>query len=246
MALHRLNELQNYAIWAADGEIGSLEEAYFDDSTWTVRYLVVNSSEHLDKDRVLVSSVAIGTIDVQKQDVSVEISRSQLQGSPILPRGEGVSRKYEADYYRYFGWPPYWESRSASGRSPSPAEPNSHSAANAQGNESGDRLRNSAEVAGYRISAEDDEIGRAVDFVFDDKKWNICYFEIDTGRLLPGKRVLLNPAWIKEIDWRSKNVVVDLRADDIRSAPAYDPNIDITRRYEIELFEHYAKRKYWE
>jgi uncharacterized protein YrrD len=34
-------ELQKFTIGATDGDIGSVDDLYFDDESWTVRYLVV-------------------------------------------------------------------------------------------------------------------------------------------------------------------------------------------------------------
>jgi len=246
VTLHRLSDLQGYMLWATDGEIGSLEEVYFDDSTWTVRYFVVNSGKRLQRARALISSVAIGEINEDAGEISVEVSRGQIEGSPALADEVPVSRQFEEKYYRYFGWPPYWRSRSMSGRSTRPDYVVKSSAETAIGRQSDGCLRSSAEVSGYQIAAGDGEIGHAVDFVIDDKSWNVCYFEIDTGHWLPGKRVLLNPAWIEEINWHRKSLIVDLRVEDIREAPAYDPKSVISREYEVKLFEHYGRRKYWE
>lgn len=246
VSLHRLSELQKFTLLATDGEIGSIEEIYFDDSTWTVRYFVVNAGNWLTGRRVLISSVAIGDIDDGKGEIAVELSRDQIKGSPPLGSERPVSRQYETDYFRYYGWPPYWES------APFPPPLPTINPDKLPGGEQRRRrledshLRSSKEVMGYRISAEDGEFGHVADFVIDDKNSSLCYLEIDTRNWWPGKHVLLNPAWIAEINWPKRSVVVDLSREAIRSAPAYDPKSVISRDYEIALFEHYARRKYWE
>lgn len=237
--LHRLGELQRYAISAIDGEIGSVEEVYFDDSTWTIRYFVVNTGHWLTGRRVLISSVAIGNVDEKSNEIFVELSRNQIKDSPPMESKEPVSRRYEVDYFRYYGWPPYWDSIPYA--PPAPASSNKP-----RDRQADSRLRSSREVVGYNISAEDGEIGHVADFVIDENNFKLCYLEIDTRNWWPGKHVLLNPAWIAKIDWPRKSVFVDLCRDDIRSAPEYDPKSVIGRDYEIRLFEHYARRKYWE
>ncbi|MEJ2652744.1 MAG: PRC-barrel domain-containing protein [Gammaproteobacteria bacterium] len=244
--LHRFSELQRYDLCATDGEIGSLEEIYFDDAMWTVRYLVVKTGSWLTGRRVLISTVAVGGIDEDKGEIAVELSRDQIRGSPPLVGQGGVSRQYEADFFRYFGWPPYWENVPISPPATTLEEATSPEVeARSQRHEDG-RLRCSREVAGYHISAEDGEIGHVADFVIDEKSSKLCYLEVDTRNWWPGKHVLLNPAWIARIDWSDRSVKVDLRRDDIRTAPEYDPKSVIGRDYEIRLFEHYARRKYWE
>ncbi len=41
--LHSVNALRGFHVRAADGDIGEVREAYFDDERWVVRYLVVST-----------------------------------------------------------------------------------------------------------------------------------------------------------------------------------------------------------
>ena len=41
--LRNVKDLQGYAIRATDGIIGKVDDFYFDDRAWTVRYLVVDT-----------------------------------------------------------------------------------------------------------------------------------------------------------------------------------------------------------
>lgn len=246
--LRRLKQLQRYTLLAIDGEIGKVEEIYFDDSNWCVRYLVVNTGGWLMGRRVLISPVAVGEIDEQEGSLYIELSRDQIENSPPLTSDQPVSRQYEQEYLRYYGWPPYWQSDPFSAAGPSfdphrPVPPVN----DAWGNEKRDNhLRSSAQVSGYRIDAQDGEIGHVEDFVIDEQYWKIRYLETDTRNWWPGKHVLLNPAWIERVDWLKKTVMVGLSKEDILTAPAYDPKAVISRDYEIKLLEHYARRKYWE
>ncbi len=51
----RLQNLQHYTIGANDGEVGQVETVYFDDESWTVRYLVVDTGNWLSGRKVLIS-----------------------------------------------------------------------------------------------------------------------------------------------------------------------------------------------
>lgn len=243
--LHRLTELRNYKLYSTDGDVGLLEDVYFDDSTWTTRYLVVNAGGWPTEKRVLVSTVAVGDIDGEKGEIAIELSRRQIKDSPPLDREKPVSRQYEADYFRFYGWPPYWETATIS-PALSAFEDDTPPANEERRRLEDSHLRCSREVAGYCIMVEDGEVGHVADFVIDGKNSKICYLEIDARNWWSGKHILLNPAWIAAIDWHARNVAVDLRGEDIRAAPAYDPKAVISRDYEVKLFEHYARRKYWE
>ncbi|ALP53860.1 hypothetical protein Tel_12340 [Candidatus Tenderia electrophaga] len=246
--LHRLRQLQRFTLCAADGEIGKVEEVYFDDSNWSVRYLVVNTGGWLMGRRVLISPVAVGELDEQAHTLYIELSQEQIENSPPLGADQPVSRQYEQEYLRYYGWPPYWQSDPFSAAQPSfdPHRPLPPFYDTWREGKRDNHLRSSDQVSGYRLDAEDGEFGHVADFVIDDQYWKVRYLEIDTRNWWPGKHVLLNPAWIERVHWLEKSVTVDLCKEDILTAPAYDPKAVISRDYEIKLLEHYARRKYWE
>lgn len=65
-------------------------------------------------------------------------------------------------------------------------------------------LRSTQKVKGYNIQAIDGEIGYVKDFIIDDEKWNLAFLVVDTHNWLPGRKVLVSPNWIKNIDWNEK------------------------------------------
>lgn len=239
--LHRLSKLQRYSLCATDGEIGTVDEAQFDDTAWTVRYFVVRAGTWLSGRSVLISTIALGEIDDVVEVIHVQLPRNQIMDSPRLEEGP-VTRDYEAGFFHYYGWPPYWESApSAAPYLPFQSPPETE-----RRSEDENHLRSTTEVSGYRIAAADGEVGHVADFIIDEKTWQLTYLVIDTRTWLPGKHVLLNPAWIKRIDWPERRVVTDLRRETIETAPTYDQKSPVNRDYEVKLFEHYARKKYWE
>ena len=50
-------------------------------------------------------------------------------------------------------------------------------------------LRSIKDIQGYVLGAQDGEIGRCSDFLFDDKNWTVRYIVADTQKWLPGRRV---------------------------------------------------------
>ena len=57
---HSICSLIGYAIRATDGDLGTVDEFYFDDETWTIRYIVVETGNWLSGRKVLISPVAFG------------------------------------------------------------------------------------------------------------------------------------------------------------------------------------------
>lgn len=48
------------AIMATDGDLGKVDEFYFDDETWAIHYIVVGIGNWLSGRKVLISPVAFG------------------------------------------------------------------------------------------------------------------------------------------------------------------------------------------
>ena len=61
--LRSIKDLEGYAVGATDGTIGHVEDFYFDDRAWVVRYLVVEAGAWLSSRKVLISPIAIGRPD---------------------------------------------------------------------------------------------------------------------------------------------------------------------------------------
>lgn len=237
--IRKLKDLAGYHLNALDGVIGELKQVYFDDRHWVVRYLVVHTGNWLLGQDVLIVPEVIQRVDEEKQCLDTGLTRLQIEQAPPIDTQQPVSRHYEMQYYRHYGWQPYWGTDSF--LSPplflTPDEDNLPDLPDHP------HLRSSQEVNKYRIHAQDGEIGKIADFLLDDKGWSIRYLVINTGKWLPGKKVLISPAWILQIDWTTETIVVTLTCERIRSAPEYDPTEIISPDYELALYKHYGKAK---
>jgi uncharacterized protein YrrD len=78
------------------------------------------------------------------------------------------------------------------------------------------------------------------DFIFD-ASWQIPYVVVDTGNWLPGRKVLISPGWIKEVDWAGRSVRVNLTRDSVESSPEFDPERPISSDYASQLDQHYKR-----
>ncbi|MEO8036426.1 MAG: PRC-barrel domain-containing protein, partial [Acidobacteriota bacterium] len=103
--LRRANDLERYKVRATDGEIGDVDEFYFDDATWTLRYLVVETGSWLLKRRVLVAPESFGPPDWPAREFPVDLTREQVKDSPTIEMDKPVSRQHEMAYRAHFGWP---------------------------------------------------------------------------------------------------------------------------------------------
>ena len=106
--LRNVKDLRGYAIRATDGVIGHVDDFYFDDEGWAIRYLVVDTGRWLPDRQVLISPVLIGHPDWSARLLPVFLTKAQLKSSPDIDTKRPVSRQHEAAYHGYFGYPYYW------------------------------------------------------------------------------------------------------------------------------------------
>ena len=106
-------------------------------------------------------------------------------------------------------------------------------------------MRSTCEVAGYRIQAEDGEIGHVEDFMIDDETWAIRYLIVDTRNWWPGKKVLVSPQWVERVNWSASKVFINLSREAVRQSPEYRMESPLTRDYEAGLHLHYDRQGYW-
>src|SRR5688572_11223908 len=106
--LTTLNELKGSTLRAMDGELGKVNDFYFDDAVWTVRYLVANPGSWLPGRRVLLSPDSLGQPTSDHRGISVRLTRRQIEDSPTVDADKPVNRQIEEELRRYYAWQPYW------------------------------------------------------------------------------------------------------------------------------------------
>jgi len=239
------NNLIGYKLGALDGEFGKVRDFYFDDQSWTIRYLVADTGGWLAGLQVLISPFAVKSIVDSIKHINVSLTAEQIAKSPPIDSDKPVSRQFELKYHQHFGWPMYWYGPALWGPGPFPvfqgsipddSQPEPESSGNPH-------LRSIGEVLGYHIRARDHEIGHVHDFLIDDENWSIRYLVVDTRNWWPGKKVLLSPQWIERVSWQEAMVHVDLLRETIKAAPEFAR--PISREYEESLYRHYEKDPYW-
>jgi hypothetical protein len=247
--LRNVNDIMGYVLQAKDGEIGRCKDFLFDDEHWTIRYMVADTGKWLPGRKVLISPLSVGELDWSSKLFPVRLNKKQIEEAPGLDEHEPVSRQYEIKYHFHYGWRHYWgetdggEARTA----PQTLHIDKKIEVPSDKDKAGDpHLRAVKEVTGYDIQATDGEIGHVEDFIVDDETWTIRYMLVGTRNWLPGRKVLVAPAWIKSVYWVESKVNVDLTREQIKNSPEYDPTVPVDREYETHLVEFYGLSKYWE
>lgn len=234
MLQQAVKDLRGDAILARDGAIGAVDDVYFDDERWTVRYLVVDTANWLPGRKVLISPACVMPIRERKA-LRVALTREQIERSPSVDRDSPISRSLEARHARYFGYPYYWSGQYLWGTAGMPlatewTEPADVRAARADdaeepgrapaaGQSAESHIRSVREVVGYRLHATDGDVGRVEDFIVDDETWAIADLLVDTRSWLPGKKALVAPGAVAGVDWANREVRIRLIRDEIERSP---------------------------
>jgi sporulation protein YlmC with PRC-barrel domain len=219
---------------AQDGEIGKVQDLYFDDQHWVVRHVVVRAGGWFNGRDVLISPHAVTGIDPERRHLMVALTRQQMKDSPGVEADKPVSRQLETRTYDFYGYPYYWVGGGLWGAAalplggvpaavPPPRETGLPDVA--PPDEAADpHLRSSTDVTGYAVEASDGAIGHIEDLLVDERSWQIHNLVIDTRNWLPGRKVLVLPNSIEAIDWNTRQVRLRLTRAAIESSPPYEPD----------------------
>lgn len=245
--------LEGFGIQASDGEIGTVNDFLFDDRTWKIRWMVVNTGGWLAGRKILMHPSAIGQPDYRREKIAVRLTKQQVEDSPDILSDAPVSRQMQTNLAGHYGWDPLWgggnyfggySSGMGGAFDPSPTRFDSgllESDRPGAGVDDGDpHLRSVTAVVGYHIQAMDGPIGHVENFLVDDATWGIRYLIIDTRNWWPGQHVLMSPYAVRAISWSDRDVTLDVTRDKIKGSPAWDPAAMIDRTYEERLHGHYG------
>src|SRR3546814_16280403 len=68
---------------------------------------------------------------------------------------------------------------------------------------------------------------------------------VDTRNWWPGKKVIVSPEWIRDVNWSDRKVYVDVPRQAVKDSPDFDPAAPVDRAHEERLPRHYDRPTYW-
>src|SRR5690606_20957574 len=169
-----------------------VEDFYFDEDFFILRYFVVNTESFLLRKLVLVSPISLHSIDQKNKRLNLVLTKKELQNSPPFDSVETVSRQYEEAYNDYFAWPYYWSNPHSAwtiGPYGIPWQYYDQFAREAQHSDERkellkkaekNSLQSAKEVRSYAVEGVDDTFGHIQGFVLDAQTLAIKYIVVDT------------------------------------------------------------------
>ena len=244
------SSLKGYEVEASDGRVGSVQDLLFDDISWKLRWLVVDTGDWLNRRRVLIHPSVIGRIDDEDSALQIKLARSIITDAPGILLDRPVSLQQQKSLYDYYDWDAAWDgSTFGQGTMVNDFKPvmrfDSDTVGVAAGEsfhvEDGDpHLRSLSEIIGYHIHANDGDIGHAQDVLIDDNGWLINYLIVDTSNWWIGHHVLLSPYSVTKIEFSDRKIQVNTNMAKIQSSPPWKPEELVDEAYQAQLHEHYG------
>jgi hypothetical protein len=259
--LNVISSLKGFELKATDGGLGTVSDFLFDDSTWKVRWMVVDTGRWMSGRKVLIHPSAVVSAEYGARELTVALSKAQVEESPDILEDRPVSRQMQNDLYSYYGRDPLWgggmfgagmygEAMYGGAISalatPMSAQVGFGASATREAErgepdlDDGDpHLRSMTEVAGYHVHATDGTIGHVENFLVDSETWGVRYLVVDTSNWWVGQHVLISPHAVKDVDWSGHRIGLDIARDKVRTSPSWNPADTINGEFAKRLHSHY-------
>jgi hypothetical protein len=197
--LNGIKRLYGKKLEASDDRVGHVEDCYFDNVDWAVRYVAADTDWRAYPRRLLLSPHALGSVSTRAKSLPVHLTRDQIEKSPMLDWQSPVTREFEMNYYRYYHWPFYWQGGRLWGPSdfPDPRPSNNGGQTPAKGD---GHLISARKIFGFHVYSGADSDGRVADLLMDQETWHIGYLVLDTSHWYSHKEVLISTRKILSID----------------------------------------------
>ena len=209
------------------GDVGSIEDVYFDDLSWTVRYLVADTGTWLSGRKVLISPAAVRGLDAAGARLETALSRRQVEESPSIDTAKPVSRQHETALQSHYGYESYWGGPYRWGPYAYPY-PLLQAGVLPPVTEPPYQNRVAEELAAREREGQDPHL------LVDPRSW------------WPGPHVLVGTDWIRGVSWDDSTVEVDVTTEAVRNAPRYEPERALSREAEARLYLHHGRPGYWD
>jgi sporulation protein YlmC with PRC-barrel domain len=101
------------------------------------------------------------------------------------------------------------------------------------------------DLQGDTIVARDGAFGSVKDAYFDDARWAVRYLVVDTGKWLPGRKVLISPISVAHEETNDKTIRVNLSRKQVERAPGTEDDPPASRQFEAGHARYYGNPFYW-
>ncbi len=232
------NALYDFSVMATDGELGRVKDIYFDDESWNIRYLVVDTRKWLAGRKVLLTPQSIARIDVRERQLHFDLTTDQIRRSPSLNEHLPLTRAHEIALHEFFGWNHYWTYGgmfdfrlpiSDNGVGEGIPTVGEERRAMANIHQIGEpHLASCKDLLHFEIQlnpeakslAKPEVYGELWDFVVSADEWNLPFFVVEDSATGGSRKVVLPTSSITVID--AEDMIIRASAPGVAAAPAIE------------------------
>jgi hypothetical protein len=222
--LREASHLIGQPIDASDGRLGTIEDLYFDDESWRVRYVLVRAGLPLRREHLLIEPGSIVKPGWPDARLGVWMSRREARGGIAVEEVDPPARRIETSE-RASGGPRLHAELLDDVRQAVPAAAH---------------LQSVRAAVRYRLSARDGAAGRVRDFVVDDVMWAMAHLCVDVDLFIGRKTVLVPPRFVEGVDATGCAVRVGLTRHALGGAPRFQSLALMSRLYEMCVHDYYT------
>lgn len=247
--------LRDYTVHAADGTLGHIKDLYFDETTWLVRYLLVDTKRWLPGRKVLLSPQAVQDIDHEERIIEFGLTKAQIEASPTIDELAPMSRQVSETIDAHYGWHHTWitggviDSHLATANfGPIIDEftvPDEIRSRRKRRADLGQHLRSVAELKGFDArSALPGAGGRAgvvADAIVNAVDWRLPYFVVDTSEWLPAHRIVVPTALVEAIDLDGRSLRIGAEVTALAHAPTFNGVAELDARQEMAVLAYFFR-----
>jgi len=241
--LKRANTIRGYRLTAPDGEIGAVNDFFFDQEDWTIRYVMVKAEEWLPDRRVLIAPAEFDAPDWSRKVLPISLTKEKIKNSPKIPLDLPISRAHEIALADYYAWQPYWitpvkEAKQSERAIPPESCPRTDSRLDY---DSDIRLHGLQEIKGYRVCSVDGRVGYVEDLGVETADCQIRYLIVDGWDLYPGRHFVVPTSYADSLDWMNIEIRISLSRKEIQTAPELNPDVPFNPKCETEFDAFYKQ-----
>jgi hypothetical protein len=97
------------------------------------------------------------------------------------------------------------------------------------------------EVLGYTFRNDKEDFGLVHDLIVEDDSWIIRHLVVDTGKWMPGRKVLIPADWIRTVSWKDRTITAPFSRQLVRSSPPFDPAAPVNHDFVGQLYDYYGR-----
>jgi hypothetical protein len=86
--VHRLGLINGFHVHASDGHIGHVDDFLLDESSFNIRYIVVDTSNWLGGKWVAVAPSSVKRIDWSNRELHMSLTRAEIRDSPTMEEAQ--------------------------------------------------------------------------------------------------------------------------------------------------------------